>query len=58
MREQDHVPDGRGIGQEHDQPIDPHPLTCRGRQAMLERPNIVGIVLAGFIVAIGLGFKL
>src|SRR5262249_57012620 len=41
QREQDDVPDRRAAGEEHAEPIDGDALAGRGRQAVLERADVV-----------------
>ncbi|KPW50728.1 Uncharacterized protein ALO88_05605 [Pseudomonas syringae pv. antirrhini] len=50
VREQDHVPDRRRVGEQHHQPVDTDPLTRRGRHAVFQRTNKVGVVVHGFVV--------
>src|SRR4249920_643697 len=43
--EEDYVADGRLIGEQHGQAIDPDPLPRRRRQPVLQRPAIVLVVV-------------
>src|SRR5687767_13573719 len=52
------IPDGRTAGQEHDQAIDADPLACRGRQAILERANVVLVHRMRLEVAAGAALQL
>src|SRR5690606_21586200 len=58
MREENHVSDAGAVGQQHDPPVDSDAAAARGRHAVLERPNIVGVVVHGFFVAGVFGFDL
>ncbi|BBG29261.1 UDP-N-acetylglucosamine enolpyruvyl transferase [Zymobacter palmae] len=56
-REQQHVTDRRAIGQQHDQTVDTDPFTCCRRHTVLERTDIVCIVVHGFkVTGILLGY--
>ena len=52
VREQDHVADRRGVGQQHHQTVDADAFTSRGRQAVLERADVV---LVHFVRALEYG---
>src|SRR6185436_20360846 len=41
QREEDHVPDGRPVREEHGEPVDPHALAGGRRQSVLQRANVV-----------------
>jgi len=58
MREEDHLADGRHAGEEHDQPVDPDPLSRRRRQAVLERVHVVLVHGVRLLVAGGSGREL
>lgn len=51
MREEQHIPNRRRIGQQHDQPIDADPLPRRRRHAVLQRADVVGVEVHGLLVA-------
>src|SRR5579859_3592633 len=53
--EKDHVADRGRVGEEHDQPVDADAETGGRRHAVLERPDIVGVVEHRFLVAALLG---
>ena len=50
MREQDHIPNRRRVGQQHDEPIDANPLARRWRQAIFQRANIIVIKMHRLVV--------
>lgn len=47
MGEQQHIPDGGGIGQQHHQPVDADTLARRGRQAVFQRADVIVIDPSG-----------
>ena len=51
MREQQHIPNRRRIGQQHDQAVNTNTLARRRRQTVFQRTNVVGIKVHGLIVA-------
>src|SRR5581483_5232796 len=58
QREQDHVADRRLVGEQHHQPIDADPLARRRRQAVLQGPAVVLVVIHGLLAPLGLGVDL
>jgi hypothetical protein len=58
VREQDHLADGRLVGQQHDQAIDADPLARRGRHAVLQRPHVVLVEPVGLVVTARLHLRL
>ena len=58
MREEQHVADRRGVGQEHDEAVDADAAAARRGQAVLERADVVRVVVHGFVVAVALRFDL
>ena len=50
MREQNHIPNRRRVGQQHDEPIDTNPLPRRRRQAIFQRANIIVIKMHRLVV--------
>ena len=58
MREQQHVADGRRIGEQHGQTIDADAHAACRRHAVLKRADVVGVVSHGLIVAHVLGLDL
>ncbi len=58
VREQQHIADGLGIGQEHDQTIDAHAHAACGRHAVFERADVVAVVFHSLVVAAGLRLHL
>src|SRR5712692_10652252 len=58
LREEDHVADRRAVGEEHHEAVDADAFPGRGRQPVLERANVVGVVIHGFLVARFLGARL
>src|ERR1700688_1997678 len=44
QRKEDHIANRCGVRKSHHEAIDPHPKTCRRRQPVLERANIVFVV--------------
>src|ERR1700730_3768824 len=51
QRKQDDVADGEAVGQQHHEPVDPDALAGCGRQAVLERADVVVVHVVGFEVA-------
>lgn len=51
MREQDHIANGRRVGQQHHQTVDADAATARRRQAVLHRADVVGVVVHRLIIA-------
>ena len=51
MREQDHVADRRAVGEQHDEAVDADAGAGRRRHAVLERADVVGVVMHRFRVA-------
>ena len=50
VREQQHVADRRGIGEEHDQSVDAYTQPRGGRHAVLQRAHVVGVVVHRLVV--------
>src|SRR5690606_34528671 len=55
VREQQHVADRSRIGEEHYQAVDAYAEPASRRQPDLQRPDVVGVVMHGLVVAAGLG---
>ena len=51
LRKQDDVANARAVGQQHDQTIDADAAAAGRRQAVLERADVVGVVVHRLIVA-------
>src|ERR1041385_3570184 len=51
MGRQKNVANARAIGEEHDEAIDPHAFAGRRRQAVLQGPDVIGVVVHRFLVA-------
>src|SRR6185503_16678119 len=51
VREQDHVADRRAVGEEHHEPVDAEPGPRGRRQAVLERADVVGVVVHRFLLS-------
>src|SRR5580658_5567153 len=58
QRKENHIANRCGVRQSHHETIDPHPKTCRRRHAVLERPNVVFVVVHGVVVAASLALGL
>ena len=58
VREQQHVADGRRIGEQHGQTVDADAHAACRRHAVLERADVVGVVAHGLVVAHVLGLDL
>ena len=58
MREEQHVADARRIGKQHRKAVDADAAAACRRQAEFQSTDVVGIVVHGFIVAVGLGIGL
>ena len=50
-REEDDVPDGGLVGEDHDEAVDPHPHTAGGRHPVLHGPDVVLVDLVCLVVA-------
>src|SRR5688500_8102370 len=51
LRKQDHVPDRRAVGEEHHEAVDADPFAGGRRKAILERADVVGVVVHRLLVA-------
>src|SRR4029078_1496080 len=51
VREQDHVPDRRAVGEQHHEAIDPEPGTRGRRQPVLHCADVVRVVVHRFLLA-------
>ena len=51
MREQQHVADGRRIGEQHGEPIDADADASSRRHAVLERANVIRVEAHGLVIA-------
>ena len=51
VREQQNITDGGRVRQQHDQPVDPDPLACRGRHAVFECADVVGVIVHRLVVS-------
>src|SRR5690349_1398065 len=58
QRKQDDVPDGRAVGEQHDEPIDADALARGGWHAELEGADVVLVHLVRFLVAAGTAAQL
>src|SRR5439155_23938547 len=58
MGKQQHVANAGAVGEEHDQAVYADAFACRGRQSVLERADVIGVVVHRFLVALGLGLGL
>ena len=58
MREKQDVANARAICKKHDQSVDADTFSCGGRQPVLERADVVGVVVHRFFVARGFRFRL
>ena len=58
MRKEQHIADGRRVGQEHHQTVDAHAHAARRRHAVLERAHVVLVIAHGLVVAHILGRNL
>ena len=58
LREQDHIADGGGIGEQHDQAINADAAAASGWQAVFQGTNVIGIIKHGFFITRFLGFGL
>ena len=54
MREEQHVADRRGVGEEHDEAVDADAAAGGRGQAVLEGADVVGVVVHGFVVTVAL----
>ena len=50
MGKQNHIPNRRRVGQQHNEPIDTDPLARSRRQAIFESANIVVIKVHGLVI--------
>ena len=53
--EQQHVADGGGIGQQHHEAVDAKAQAAGGREAVLQRGDVVVVDLRGGVGVLGLG---
>ena len=51
MGKEQHVADGRRIGEEHDEAVDTDAFAGGGGQTVLQRDDVIGIVVHGFLIA-------
>src|SRR5438477_3697752 len=58
LRKQDHVANRRAVGEEHDEAVDADAFARGRRQAVLERANVIGVVVHRLLVAGFLRFRL
>ena len=54
VREQQHVANARGVGEQHDHAVDADANAARGRHAIFQGAHIVFVIFHGLIVAAGL----
>src|SRR5882762_4644349 len=52
MREEDHIADGGGIGEEHDESIDTNTQAPRRGHAVLQGAHVIGVVEHGLFVTL------
>ena len=58
VREEEHVADGRGVGEKHHEAVDAHAAARGRRQRVLKRRDVVGVVVHRLVVAVALPFNL
>src|SRR6267378_2141191 len=58
MGKQQHVANAGAVREEHDQAVYADAFACRGRQAVFERADVIGVVVHRFLVAGRLGLRL
>src|SRR5205814_8933208 len=50
VREKNYIPNARAVGEQHHQAINPEARPGGGRQAVFQRPDVVGVVVHGLRV--------